>query len=77
VHCRVTAELAPGIVIGMRGARILPVRQDNTAVNGFEFLHRDGEKPIKGWVRGVPLEAQAHAAMRNIAACPSSVRGSR
>ena len=39
-------------------------------MNGFEFLHRDGEKPIKGWVRGVPLEAQAHAQLRNIAALP-------
>lgn len=39
-------------------------------MNTFEFLHHEGETPIKGWVRGVPLEAQAHAQLRNIAALP-------
>jgi tRNA-splicing ligase RtcB len=37
----------------------------------FELLHADGSAtPIKGWVRGVPLEQQAHAQLRNIAAMP-------
>ncbi len=37
----------------------------------YEFLHAEGSTtPIKGWVRGVPLEAQAHAQLRNIAAIP-------
>ncbi|CCG37323.1 RtcB family protein [Xanthomonas citri pv. mangiferaeindicae] len=37
----------------------------------FEFLHAEGSTtPIKGWVRGVPLEEQAHAQLRNIAAVP-------
>uniref|UniRef100_UPI00036F147D RNA-splicing ligase RtcB n=1 Tax=Xanthomonas phaseoli TaxID=1985254 RepID=UPI00036F147D len=37
----------------------------------FEFLHAEGSStPIKGWVRGVPLEEQAHAQLRNIAAVP-------
>src|SRR5688572_17852167 len=36
----------------------------------YEWLHREGETPIKGWVRGVPLEAQAHEQLRNIAALP-------
>lgn len=37
----------------------------------FEFLHAGGSTtPIKGWVRGVPLEDQAHQQLRNIAAIP-------
>ncbi len=37
----------------------------------FEWLHAEGSAtPIKGWVRGVPLEDQAHAQLRNIAAIP-------
>jgi tRNA-splicing ligase RtcB len=38
---------------------------------GYELLHAEGSAtPIKGWVRGVPLEAQAHAQLRNIATLP-------
>ncbi|GAA0703854.1 RtcB family protein [Dyella marensis] len=36
----------------------------------YQLLHAEGAKPIKGWVDGVPLEAQAHAQLRNIAALP-------
>lgn len=36
----------------------------------YELLHAEGETPIKGWVHGVPLEAQAHRQLRNIAALP-------
>ena len=36
----------------------------------FEWLHAEGATPIKGWVRGVPLEAQAHAQLRNLATLP-------
>ena len=37
----------------------------------FELLHAEGSAtPIKGWVRGVPLEAQAHEQLQNIAAIP-------
>ena len=37
----------------------------------FELLHAEGSAtPIKGWVRGVPLEDQAHEQLRNIAAIP-------
>lgn len=36
----------------------------------FEFLHAEGTTPIKGWVRGVPLEDQAHDQLRNIASIP-------
>nr|WP_242112601.1 RtcB family protein [Luteimonas aquatica] len=37
----------------------------------YELLHAEGSAtPIKGWVRGVPLEAQAHEQLRNIAAIP-------
>ncbi|TKR29471.1 RtcB family protein [Luteimonas gilva] len=37
----------------------------------YEFLHAEGSATaIKGWVRGVPLEAQAHAQLRNIASVP-------
>lgn len=37
----------------------------------FELLHAEGSAtPIKGWVRGVPLEDQAHEQLRNIASIP-------
>lgn len=37
----------------------------------YELLHAEGDAtPIKGWVRGVPLEPQAHEQLRNIAAIP-------
>src|SRR6218665_3929041 len=37
----------------------------------FELLHAQGSTtPIKGWVRGVPLEPQAHEQLRNIASIP-------
>ncbi len=37
----------------------------------FELLHAEGSAtPIKGWVHGVPLEAQAHEQLRNIASIP-------
>ncbi|HJR75264.1 MAG TPA: RtcB family protein [Luteimonas sp.] len=37
----------------------------------YEMLHAEGsDTPIKGWVRGVPLEEQAHAQLRNIASIP-------
>ena len=37
----------------------------------FELLHAEGSAtPIKGWVRGVPLEQQAHEQLRNIASVP-------
>lgn len=36
----------------------------------YELLHAQGATPIKGWVRGVPLESQAHEQLRNIAALP-------
>jgi tRNA-splicing ligase RtcB (3'-phosphate/5'-hydroxy nucleic acid ligase) len=37
----------------------------------YELLHAEGSPtPIKGWVRGVPLEDQAHAQLRNIASIP-------
>ncbi|MGS1077653.1 RtcB family protein [Pseudoxanthomonas beigongshangi] len=39
--------------------------------SNFELLHAEGSTtPIKGWVRGVPLEAEAHAQLRNIASVP-------
>lgn len=39
--------------------------------NQFELLHAEGSAtPIKGWVRGVPLEEQAHGQLRNIASIP-------
>ena len=38
--------------------------------DNFDFLHAEGATPIKGWVRGVPLESQAHAQLRNIASMP-------
>ena len=45
----------------------------------YELLHAEGSAtPIKGWVRGVPLEDQAHAQLRNIAShARSSGRGWR
>lgn len=47
-------------------------RTMNTNMNmSFECLHAEADPtPIKGWVRGVPLEAQAHQQLRNIAALP-------
>jgi len=37
----------------------------------FQFLHAEGAAtPIKGWVEGVPLEAEAHQQLRNIASIP-------
>jgi len=36
----------------------------------YEFLHAGGATPIKGWVRGVPLEDRAHDQLRNIASIP-------
>ncbi|HEY0862348.1 MAG TPA: RtcB family protein [Pseudoxanthomonas sp.] len=37
----------------------------------FELLHAEGSAtPIKGWVRGVPLDQGAHAQLQNIAAIP-------
>ena len=40
-------------------------------ISNFELLHAEGSAtPIKGWVRGVPLEAEAHAQLRNIASIP-------
>src|SRR6188768_3999313 len=41
----------------------------NTQGN-FEFLHVEGDTPIKGWVRGVPLEDKARAQLQNIASLP-------
>lgn len=39
--------------------------------SNFELLHAEGSAtPIKGWVRGVPLEAEAHEQLRNIASIP-------
>src|SRR6478672_13783497 len=57
------------------GVFVCARRSDNRAArhtmsNHFEFLHAEGATPIKGWVRGVPLESQAHAQLRNIAALP-------
>ena len=43
----------------------------NMQTSQFELLHAEGSAtPIKGWVRGVPLEEQAHAQLRNIASIP-------
>ena len=43
----------------------------NMQTSQFELLHAEGSAtPIKGWVRGVPLEDQAHAQLRNIASIP-------
>jgi tRNA-splicing ligase RtcB len=37
----------------------------------FELLHAEGSTtPIKGWVRGVPLDHGAHEQLRNIASVP-------
>ena len=37
----------------------------------YELLHAEGSAtPIKGWVRGVPLEEQAQSQLQNIAALP-------
>lgn len=41
------------------------------SIQNYELLHAEGSTtPIKGWVHGVPLEEQAHAQLRNIAAIP-------
>ena len=43
----------------------------NMQTSQFELLHAEGSTtPIKGWVRGVPLEPQAHEQLRNIASIP-------
>ena len=43
----------------------------NMQTSQFELLHAEGSAtPIKGWVRGVPLEPQAHEQLRNIASIP-------
>src|SRR4249919_567517 len=57
------------------GVFVCARRSDNRAArhtmsNNFEFLHAEGATPIKGWVRGVPLESQAHAQLQNIASLP-------
>jgi len=40
-------------------------------MSNYELLHAEGSAtPIKGWVRGVPLEDQAYAQLRNIASIP-------
>ena len=45
--------------------------QDNDMTEHYELLHAEGSPtPIKGWVRGVPLESQAHQQLRKIAAIP-------
>ncbi len=37
----------------------------------FQFLHaEETATPIKGWVNGVPLEAEAHQQLKNIASIP-------
>ena len=39
--------------------------------HSYELLHAEGSPtPIKGWVKGVPLEAQAHQQLQNIAGIP-------
>jgi tRNA-splicing ligase RtcB len=39
--------------------------------NHYELLHAEGTRtPIKGWVRGVPLEERAREQLRNIATLP-------
>lgn len=40
------------------------------SISNYEFLHHEGQTPIKGWVRGVPLDAKAHQQLRNIASLP-------
>jgi len=40
----------------------------DTQQQQYAFLHAEGSAtPIKGWVRGVPLEAQAHVMSRTAA----------
>lgn len=36
----------------------------------FEWLHLEGSTPIKGWVRGVPVDDQARQQLRNTAVLP-------
>src|SRR3546814_1353482 len=38
--------------------------------SNYEWLHLEGQTPIKGWVRGVQLEDRAHEQLRNIASMP-------
>src|SRR5690606_23285607 len=45
-------------------------RREHMDTTRYQWLHREGETPIKGWVRGVPLEDKAHAQLRNIASLP-------
>src|SRR3546814_20945191 len=35
--------------------------------SNYEWLHLEGQTPIKGWVRGVQLEDRAHEQLRTIA----------
>src|SRR5687768_8351178 len=53
------------------GKGLYSSRKDIMNSQNFELLHAEGSPtPIKGWVHGVPLEAQAHEQLRNIAAIP-------
>lgn len=55
----------------MEAARAVQPRIKVNAMSTFELLHAEGSTtPIKGWVRGVPLDDKAHAQLRNIAAMP-------
>jgi tRNA-splicing ligase RtcB (3'-phosphate/5'-hydroxy nucleic acid ligase) len=41
------------------------------ATDNFELLHAEGSRtPIKGWVRGVPVEASARAQLQHLTALP-------
>jgi len=40
------------------------------STSSYEWLHLEGQAPIKGWLRGVQLEDRAHEQLRNIAAMP-------
>ena len=45
--------------------------QEKDMETQYELLHAEGSAtPIKGWVRGVPLEEQAHRQLQNIASIP-------
>jgi len=46
------------------------IHHDMDIQHNYQWLHAEGSTPIKGWVDGVPLEAEAHAQLRNIAAIP-------
>lgn len=53
------------------GMAFYPFKEEIMDISNFELLHAEGSAtPIKGWVRGVPLEAEAHAQLRNIASIP-------